>query len=142
MLRASLAVKIAVLAEPADRDFAPELIARLARQVVTVEIGHEPAGRDGIHANAFERELEAERLGQLHDAGFGRRIGDDALGDTEAEHRGDVYDGASRSGRQHAPRRLLGAEEHRIEVGAEDTPPFHFSVAQELYVTGPLQPTL
>src|SRR5712672_3080452 len=69
------AVKVAVLAKPADRNFAPELIAGFARQIVAVEIGHEPAGRDSINANTLEGELEAERLGELHDPGFRGRIG-------------------------------------------------------------------
>ena len=101
------AVEIAVAAEPADRDVAGELLAFLGREVVAVDLGDEPARRDGVDADALEGELEAERLRHLHHAGLGRRIGDDALADAEAEHRGDVDDGARLARRQHPPRRLL-----------------------------------
>ena len=44
------AVEIAVLAEAADRDVAGELLALFALEVVAVDLGDEPAGRDGIDA--------------------------------------------------------------------------------------------
>ena len=99
---------------------APVSLARYSRLM----LGDEPARRDGVDAHALEGELEAERLGELDHAGLGGRIGDGALGHAEAEHRGDVDDRAPLAGRQHAARGLLRPEEHRVEIGAEDAPPF------------------
>src|SRR5262245_1867510 len=43
------AVEIAVLAETAGRDAPRHLLALVGIQVVLVDLGHEPAGRDGVH---------------------------------------------------------------------------------------------
>src|SRR4051812_2403087 len=59
------AVEVTVLAEAADRNVAGELLARLARKVIAVDVGDEPARRDGIHAHALEGELVAQRLRHL-----------------------------------------------------------------------------
>src|SRR5664279_2462248 len=48
------AVKLAVLAEAAGRDFALDGGAGLAHQVIVVHFGDEPAGGDGIDAHALE----------------------------------------------------------------------------------------
>src|SRR5215471_8121072 len=106
------AVEIAVLAEAADRDVAGELPAFLAAQEVAVDLGDEPAGRDGVDAHALEGELEAERLGDLHHAGLGGGVGDHALGDAEAEHRRNVDDRALPVRRQHPARAFLRPVEH------------------------------
>src|SRR5439155_21274026 len=106
------AVEIALLAEAANGNLALDRRARLAHEIVVVELRHDPARRDGVDADALEGELEPERLGELDDAGLRRRIGDGALGDAEAEHRGNVDNGATLACRQHAPRRLLRPEEH------------------------------
>src|SRR3954465_109475 len=63
-------VEIALLAETADGDLAFDRRALLAQQIFTVEIGHDPARRDGIDADAPKGELEPERLGELDDAGL------------------------------------------------------------------------
>ena len=73
-------------------------------EIVAVEVGHDPARRNGVDADALEGELEPERLGELDDAGLRHRIGGGALGDAEAEHRGDVDDGSAL-----ARRRACGA---------------------------------
>ena len=93
-------------------------------EIVAVELGDDPARRDGVDADALERELERQRLGELDHAGLGGGIGDDALVDAEAEHGGDIDDGAAAAGREHAPRRLLRAKEHRVEIGRQNAPPF------------------
>ena len=56
------AVEIAVLAEAADRNVAGQLLARLARQIVAVDVGDEPARRDGVDAHALEGELAPSAL--------------------------------------------------------------------------------
>ena len=56
--------------------------------------------------------------------GLGGRIADHALATHEAEHRGDIDDGAVLVGREHAARRLLRPEEHRVEIGREHAAPF------------------
>src|SRR6185437_590847 len=86
------AVEVAVVAEAAHRDVALDGRAGLAVEVVVVDLGDEPAGRDGVDAYALEGELERQRLGGLHHGGFRHRVGGGALGDAEAEHRGDVDD--------------------------------------------------
>ena len=80
-------------------------------------------GAMALTADALEGEFEAERAGHLQHAGLGGRVGDDPLGHTEAEDRGDVDDGTGFAGREHAPRALLRAEESRIEVDSEHPPP-------------------
>src|SRR5262249_61982885 len=77
------AVEIALLAEAAHGDLARDRGALFAREVIAVEVGHDPAGRDGVYAHALEGKLEPERLGELEDARFRHRIGDRALGDAE-----------------------------------------------------------
>src|SRR5262249_2355162 len=124
------AVKIALLAEAAHRDLARDRGALLAHEVIAVEVGHDPAGRDRVDADALEGKLEPERLGELDDACFRHGICGRALGDAEAEHRGDVDDGAALAGGKHPPRRLLRPEEHRIEIGADDAPPLRFRKLQ------------
>src|SRR5579863_2643259 len=62
-------IEIAFFAEAADRDFALERCAALALQIVAVELGDDPARRDGIDADALERKFERQRLGKLDDAG-------------------------------------------------------------------------
>src|SRR5262252_173484 len=123
-------VEIALLAEAAHRDLARHGGALLAREVIAVEVGHDPAGRDGVDADALEGKIEPERLGKLDDARFRYRIGGRALGDAEAEHGGDVDDGAALAGGQHPPCRLLRPEEHRVEIGADDAPPLRFRKLQ------------
>ena len=94
-------------------------------EIFVVDLGDEPAGRDGVDAHALEGELERQRLGDLHHAGLGGGIGGDALGDAEAEHRGDVDDGAllalAASMRRAA---FLRPVEHRVEIDAEHPAPF------------------
>src|SRR6516162_6060737 len=117
------AVEVAVAAEAADRDVAGEPLAFFAGEIVAVDLGNEPARRNGIDADALEGEFEPERLGDLHHPGLGSRIGDDAFADPKSEHRGDVDDGAGPACRQHAARALLGPQEHRVEIGGEYPPP-------------------
>ena len=93
-------------------------------EIFVVDLGDEPAGRDGVDAHALEGELDRQRLGDLHHAGLGGGVGDRALGDAEAEHRGDVDDRALLLGGQHAARGLLRPEEHRVEIGREHAAPF------------------
>src|SRR5690242_3395144 len=64
------AVEIAFLTEAAHGDFAFDRGACFAREILAVEISHDPAGRDGVHAYALESQLEPQRLGELDDAGF------------------------------------------------------------------------
>src|ERR1700761_8024689 len=71
-------VKIALLAETADRNFALELGATFALQIIAVELGDNPTRGDGVDADAFEGKLERQCLGQLDHAGLGGCIGDDA----------------------------------------------------------------
>src|SRR6516165_10192959 len=107
-------------------DGAVRLRALLAHEVIAVEVGHDPAGRDRVDADALEGKLEPQRLGELDDARFRYRISSRTLGDAEAEHGGNVDDGAALAGGQHPPCRLLRPEEHRVEIGADDTPPLRF----------------
>src|SRR6185437_11785003 len=86
------AVEITSRAEAAHRDVALELFAGFAHQIVVVDLGDEPAGGDGVDAHAPEGELDRQRLSDLDDGRLGGGIGSDALGDAEAEHRGDVDD--------------------------------------------------
>ena len=68
--------------------------ALLAHQIFVVDLGDEPARRDGVDAHALEGEFDRQRLGHLHDAGLGGGVGDRALGDGEPEHRRYVDDRA------------------------------------------------
>src|SRR5436309_13422057 len=117
-------VEVALLAEAADGDFALDGGAALARKILAIKVGHDPAGRNGIDPNALERKFERKGLGELDHAGFGGGIGDVALGNAETEHRGDIDDGAALPRSEHAPRRLLRPEEYGIKIGADDAPPF------------------
>ena len=96
-------------------------------QIIAIDLGDEPARRDGVDAHALEGEFEAQRLGHLDDAGLGGRIGDGALRHAEAQHRGDVDDRALLAGGEHALRRFLRIVEHRVEVGADHAAPFLFA---------------
>src|SRR5690242_794652 len=73
------AVKIAFFAEPADRDVALNRGAALGCQIIAIHLGDDPAGRDGVDANTFEREFERQRPSQLNDARLGGGIGDHAF---------------------------------------------------------------
>ncbi len=95
-------------------------------EILAVDVGDEPARRDGVDAHALEGEFEAERLGHLDDGGLGGRIGDGAFRHADAEHRGDVDDRAFLVRGEHAPRGLLRPEEHRVEIGADHVAPFVF----------------
>ncbi len=111
------------LAETTGGDLALDGGALLAQQIVAVEIGDDPSGRDRIHTHALEGELERKRLGHLDDAGLGHCISGRSLRCAEAEHRGDIDDRAALARNQHAARRLLCGEEDRIEVGSDHLPP-------------------
>ena len=100
--------------------------ASLAREEFAIEVGHDPARRDGVDADALEREFERQRLGDLDHAGLGGGVGNDALVDAKAEHRGDVDDGAGFFRRQHAARGFLRPEEHGVEIGRQHAAPFLF----------------
>ena len=78
------AVEIAFLAEASYGDFAFDRGALLAQQIFAVEIGYDPARRDGVDPDALEGKLETESLGELDDAGLRHRIGRRALGNAEA----------------------------------------------------------
>ena len=54
---------------------------------------------------------------------LGNGIGGKIDADAEAEHRGDVDDGARLAGAQHAPGRLLGGEPDRVEIDRHDAAP-------------------
>jgi hypothetical protein len=86
------AIEIAGTAEAAHRDVALHGGTRLAFEVGVIDLGHEPAGRDGVDAHALEGQFERQGLGRLHHRRLGHRVGGDALGDAETEHRGDVDD--------------------------------------------------
>src|SRR5579864_1891624 len=74
-------VEIALLAEPAEGNIALDSCTAFAGEIITVQIGDDPARRYGIDANAFCGELQAERLGELDYARLCHRIGGHALGD-------------------------------------------------------------
>ncbi len=57
-------------------------------------------------------------------AGLRHRVGGHALGDAEAQDRGNVDDRAALAGRDQPARRLLRPEQHGVEIGAEDAAPF------------------
>ena len=70
----SRTVEIAGLAEAAHRDVALDRGAGLAVEIGIVDLGDEPARRDGIDAHALEGELDRKRLGDLHHRGLGGRV--------------------------------------------------------------------
>src|SRR3954453_20839093 len=69
-------VEVPVLTEAADRDLALDGKALRAGEILAIDVGHEPSWRDAIDPDAFERQLEAERLGDLNYACLRGRIGD------------------------------------------------------------------
>jgi hypothetical protein len=60
----------------------------------------------------------------LHHAGLGGGVSCDALGDRKSQHRSNINDSARLLRRQHAVRRFLRAEEHRVEIGGKHLAPF------------------
>src|SRR5207248_2045374 len=79
----------------ADGNLALDSSAVFAREVITVEVGDDPAGRDRVDADAPEAKLERERLGELDHAGLRHRVCRGALGNAEAQHRGNIDDRAA-----------------------------------------------
>src|SRR5262245_24181320 len=78
------AVEIALLAEPAHGDLAFDRGALFAYEIIAIDVGHDPAGRDGVHTHALKGKLEPERLGELDDPSFCHGIGRRPFGDSEA----------------------------------------------------------
>src|SRR5262249_30681454 len=56
------AVEIALHAEAAHRNIALDGLAFLTHQIIAIELGDDPAGRNGVDANALEGEFERQRL--------------------------------------------------------------------------------
>src|ERR1700744_1605412 len=52
------AVEIALLTEPADRNFALDRRAAFALQIIAIEVGDDPARGDAVDADALEGEFE------------------------------------------------------------------------------------
>src|SRR5438034_2842438 len=116
-------VEIARFAKTAERYVLEDGDAALAREIIAVEIGDDPARRDGVDSDTATRELEPKRPSELDDAGFRHRIGGHALADAEAQDRGNVDDRAALLRRHQAARRLLRPVKRRVEVDAQHAPP-------------------
>ena len=119
------AVEVARLAEAADRNVALDRRAALAFEIVAVQLGDDPARRDGVDADALERELERQRLGELDHAGLRHRIGA-----RRPSPRSSPSIEAMLTIAPPLPAAIMrraascDGEEHRVEIGAEHAPPF------------------
>src|SRR4249919_3647362 len=68
-------VEIAGVAETAHRNLTLDGSTCFAGKIVVIHFGDEPAGRDRVDAHTFERQLDGQRLGDLHDARFCGGVG-------------------------------------------------------------------
>src|SRR5262249_10554137 len=99
-------VEIARLTKAAERYVLEDGSATLAREILAVEAGDDPAWCDGVDADTTARELKPERSGELNDRGLRHRIGGHAFGDAKAQDRGDVDDRAALLRRDQPARHL------------------------------------